>query len=294
MDYYAAIDRVLDHIESSLFQPHEMSELAETANMSKYHFQRVFRYIVGTPVASYIKLRRLYLASRQLRSSRQTILEIALAHGFSCHEVFSRAFQKQYGLNPAQYRDAPLQTPAFERPDLLARQLHHQTLGSIVSYDVIELPQMVLGGLQALTSPDDNIATISRIWSQLLAQQAQFSEQADLNAHYSVLGTGFMLEPFIFFAGFELHQHGALNPNYVYHVLPAQTYMRFTHIAPTHNGFTDHLEKAMELIFAAWMPQSGFQLAELGFDVLVRTDERTFAPNCERAQVELLLPIQAE
>jgi AraC-like DNA-binding protein len=60
-------------------------------------------------VSAYILRRRLEECARQFASSLwrgQTITEIAFANGFNATPHFTRAFRRQYGVTPRQYRDA--------------------------------------------------------------------------------------------------------------------------------------------------------------------------------------------
>jgi AraC family transcriptional regulator len=47
---------------------------------------------------------RLDHAASKLLGSKDSVLEIALACGFASHEVFTRAFRRQFGCSPTRYR----------------------------------------------------------------------------------------------------------------------------------------------------------------------------------------------
>ncbi len=86
--------------------PARLTELARRAAQSPYHFHRRFRAVVGeTPKAFTQRLRLLRAASR-LATSDDTAGRLALASGFSSHEVFTRAFHRQFGSTPGRYRSA--------------------------------------------------------------------------------------------------------------------------------------------------------------------------------------------
>jgi len=66
-------------------------------------------------VSAYILRRRLEECARQLASSLrrgQTITEIAFTGGFNATPHFARAFRRQYGMAPRQYRDSHLGSAA--------------------------------------------------------------------------------------------------------------------------------------------------------------------------------------
>ncbi len=95
---------ILDLIESHLSEELKTDDLAASAFFSKYHFQRLFRSVVGDSVMEYIRRRRLTIAAEEICTSNATILEIALKYRYSSNESFTRAFKAIHGTNPSNYR----------------------------------------------------------------------------------------------------------------------------------------------------------------------------------------------
>ncbi|MDL2234229.1 helix-turn-helix transcriptional regulator [Ruminococcaceae bacterium OttesenSCG-928-L11] len=104
MQYEDLISESLKQIERNLQEHITIDQLAETAFLSRYYYQRLFRNIVGLPVMEYIKHRRLEFAAQELRHGSRSILDIALLCGYGAHESFSRAFRSVYGVSPSTYR----------------------------------------------------------------------------------------------------------------------------------------------------------------------------------------------
>lgn len=52
----------------------------------------------------YRNILRLEQAARLLLRSRRRIIEIAIHCGFRSHPIFSRAFQRHFGISPSQFR----------------------------------------------------------------------------------------------------------------------------------------------------------------------------------------------
>jgi len=98
VDYIRSLDPRIDPTTLSL------DELASVAELSKYHFLRQFAQVVGMTPGAYLRTLRLCHAARELRSSRRSILEIALGAGFADHPSFSRAFARHMGMTPSQYQ----------------------------------------------------------------------------------------------------------------------------------------------------------------------------------------------
>src|SRR5690606_34277089 len=104
MNYIDQINRAIDHIEANLCGPLDLEAIAKRAGLSKWHFQRVFRAMVGDTVKEYVAKRRLSLAAMALVSTDMRVIDIALAHEFESHEVFSRAFKRAFGMTPSEFR----------------------------------------------------------------------------------------------------------------------------------------------------------------------------------------------
>ncbi len=115
---WEAIQKTLNHIEEHLSEEIHIEELAETAVLSLFYYQRLFTRLVKTSVRDYIKLRRLAKSLPMLRDKENRIIDIAMEFGFGSHVTFTRAFKETYGITPSQYRDKPIGLQNFDKPDL--------------------------------------------------------------------------------------------------------------------------------------------------------------------------------
>jgi len=95
---------LLSHVQGHLDEDVSLRELAREMLLSEFHLHRVFSRAVGETTKQYTSRLRLDRAAAALLSSDDSILDIALASGFSSHEVFIRSFQRRFGMSPRQYR----------------------------------------------------------------------------------------------------------------------------------------------------------------------------------------------
>ena len=95
----------MDYVERRLGEPLRLDELAEVAAFSKYHFHRIFYAHVGeTPMQFLTRLRLEKAVQLLVGNSDRTVTEVALDVGYSDMAAFSRAFRKNFGLSPSEYR----------------------------------------------------------------------------------------------------------------------------------------------------------------------------------------------
>lgn len=96
--------RALQAMESALEEPLSRDELARAANMSERQLDRLFLAQVGKGLSPYYLQLRLERAYELLIQTGMSLLEIAMACGFSRASSFSRAYRKAYGTTPRQDR----------------------------------------------------------------------------------------------------------------------------------------------------------------------------------------------
>lgn len=103
-DHEKAIQSSLTFIEKHLTDKLQLHLIAEHTGYSRFHFQRIFRKIIGKSVAEYIRERRLTQSARKLVTTDYRIIDIAITYRFNSQESFTRAFKKVYDITPGDYR----------------------------------------------------------------------------------------------------------------------------------------------------------------------------------------------
>lgn len=78
--------------------------LAQASASSRSVLSERFNTLLGEPPMHYLTRWRMHLAARRLRDSRDSIETIAEALGYQSPAAFQRAFKRQMGATPAQWR----------------------------------------------------------------------------------------------------------------------------------------------------------------------------------------------
>ena len=100
------IEEIRNYILDNPDQELSLEALARRANLSPYHFARLFKRQVGTTPHDYLIHTRLNLAKFYLLSTNSSIKEIAYLCGFSSESGFCTCFKKRLGITPTRFRDS--------------------------------------------------------------------------------------------------------------------------------------------------------------------------------------------
>ena len=112
-DVVDGVQRVQDYIEAHIQDPITLSELARAAGYSQWHAARVFKELTGKAPFEYVRALRLTKAALLLRDEQPKIVDVAFDFVFASHEGFTRAFSRQFGVSPVDYRRNPKQIRLF-------------------------------------------------------------------------------------------------------------------------------------------------------------------------------------
>ncbi|MEU0543961.1 AraC family transcriptional regulator [Nocardia sp. NPDC005978] len=84
--------------------PWTVQSLADHAGLSRAAFAKRFATMVGEPPLSYLTHWRLTTAAKLLREADLPVSIVAARTGYTSEFAFGKAFKREYGLAPGQYR----------------------------------------------------------------------------------------------------------------------------------------------------------------------------------------------
>lgn len=93
-------DQIRYHLDEDL----SLQDLADTLNLSRFHFARRFRQTTGVSAHAYVVRQRIERAEILLRRTRTPLRDVAAQCGFSDQSHMTRIFKQRLGLTPGKYR----------------------------------------------------------------------------------------------------------------------------------------------------------------------------------------------
>ncbi len=98
--------RVIEAMDGQLADDFSLAQLARTAELSEYHFSRMFKRATGLSPSQYFIGLRMARARRLLIETQRSIIDIGLEVGYSSPSHFSQVFRREVGVTPSAYRQA--------------------------------------------------------------------------------------------------------------------------------------------------------------------------------------------
>jgi AraC family transcriptional regulator len=99
-----AVQRMKDYVEEHITEPITLRMLADAANYSPWHAERIFKELTGQTPFEYLRAVRLSRAAARLRDTDAKIIDVAFDFVFGSHDGFTRAFSRQFGMTPQRFR----------------------------------------------------------------------------------------------------------------------------------------------------------------------------------------------
>jgi AraC family transcriptional regulator len=98
------LSRVREKIEANLDTDLSLESLAEESGYSRAHFLRMFRTATGLTPHQYVLDLRLKRAQDSLRQKGSSIIEVAVACGFSSQSHMTSVFRQRLEMTPGEFR----------------------------------------------------------------------------------------------------------------------------------------------------------------------------------------------
>ncbi len=98
------LDKIMAFVESNFKEEIVINDVAKTFYVSESTISHLFKQKMGISFYRFVTQRRL-IAAKELIESDLALEDVATQVGFSEYSGFYRAFKKEYGISPRQYRN---------------------------------------------------------------------------------------------------------------------------------------------------------------------------------------------
>ena len=98
-----AIGNAQSFAHQKFSQPIGLAEMAQAADLSPFHFARVFHKQTGFTPVQYLRTVRLNRAKELLRKDSMNVSEVGRAVGYPIVQHFSAVFKKTTGVSPKEF-----------------------------------------------------------------------------------------------------------------------------------------------------------------------------------------------
>ena len=96
--------RVEDFLHGHLAEEINVAKLAETVDLSPFHFCRVFRQTTGMSPLQFVTRERISRAQQLIRETQRSLIEIGLEVGYANPSHFAQVFRRTVGQTPTEFR----------------------------------------------------------------------------------------------------------------------------------------------------------------------------------------------
>lgn len=98
------INRAIEFLTANYNQSYSLDDVAKVANLSPYHFIRVFKVQMGKTPYDFVLEMKIEKAKEMLRFSDSLVTEICYMCGFNNPSHFATVFKRKVGCLPTEYR----------------------------------------------------------------------------------------------------------------------------------------------------------------------------------------------
>ncbi|MDT8718688.1 AraC family transcriptional regulator [Clostridium sp. 19966] len=283
MNYYANIQRAIDYIELNLKEDIDVLLVIEMSHFSITHFYRIFQAMVGDSVKSYIQKRRLSNIATELVNSNKRLIDVAFEYGYNSQEVFTRAFTKAFSITPGKYRTQKSKVFLYKKINVYERMLANSVKSIYIDPQIILDKEFKLIGMKETVKPGSE--GIKNLWHNFTSKK---SEVKNILAQDTVIGICEYMpnitdeSKFSYFAGVEVTDFFDIPKEMLIKIIPNSKYAVFTH-----KGSLSKLKDTYNFIYGIWLPQSGYELAEL--DTIELYDSRS---NTADPEFDIHIPLK--
>lgn len=159
--YEVRINKALAFINENLSNSINISQIAEVAHFSPFHFQRLYKSLLNeSPYETLLRLRLEKSVFYLKHHKTMKISDVALKCGFESPENFSRQFKSRFKISPSNFRkDKTIQNSRIYQEEQKEDFYHYMEINRYQNEDFFEvkierLPELRIAFVRAIFGAD--------------------------------------------------------------------------------------------------------------------------------------------
>lgn len=286
MNNKETILKTIKFIELNLTSDINVSDIAKEGYYSLYHFIRLFQNITGISPKKYLHQRRLTESVNRIRNTNEKIIDIAFDFQFNSHEVFSRTFKKNFGINPSNVRKGEVIPNYLMTQAITENYIFQSKKARNYEPDLIELKERYLIGVSYFIKGNLKKIDLSKEWNNFMKEVSLIDNKMNSDQYYQIQywSENQDLEGINFFIGVEVKSIKEINPQFVIKIIPKGTYLKFIH-----KGLSRDVGFTYRYIYNEYLPDTNYKLKmPFNFEYY---GENYLSPNNEQSESHLFIPV---
>ena len=278
MEWIERLNQSIQFIEEHLTDELDPEQLGRIACCSSYHYQRMFAYLAGIPLAEYVRRRKMSLAAVDLQGGTERIVDIAEKYGYRSPTAFNRAFQAFHGIAPSFVKDEGVSVNSFS-PIVFRITIKGATE---MNYRIETKEAFRVIGISSPLDREieNNFRVVPKMWQEA-ATNGTIQQLAGMMGAppLGLLGVSACndAEQWKYFIAVSSTKKSEAFEEYI---VPASTWAIFSG-----TGSQASIQELERRIIAEWLPASGYEYADAP-DIEVYLN-----PDPQNAQYEVWIPV---
>jgi len=243
----------IDFIEVNLDHEITLAQVAKAADISQWHFQRIFKALTNETLKTYIRSRRLANALDKLLDPDIRIIDIAFEAGFESQESFTRAFKKVYEMPPNTFRKLSNKNLFLKKAQFDVDYLQNLEHNISLEPQIFVQPRLELAGLRtvfySVDSEKNNIAEkLPPLWNTFLKAILEVNGEIPEMCYGIIRQTAEKTDQLEYFSAVELNTLKRLPADMVRLEVPETTYAKFAC-----KGLVGNLDDTVNYAYSSWL-----------------------------------------
>ncbi len=282
-------ERILEsvrYIESNLTSELSVVDIAKEGCCSLYHFIRLFQNITGISPKKYLLQRRLTASIDQLRNTTEKIVSIAYNYQFGSHEVYTRSFQRQFGVSPSKVRKGAAIAAHLLTLKITEDYIFQSKEARNQPPELIEIEEKKIVGISYFISGDLKDLDLSVQWNTFMKMVPLIHNKTKSKDYYQIQywSNDQEVEGMHIFIGMEVNDLTSIKPQFVIKIIPSGTYLKFIH-----KGLSRNVGYTYRYIYNEFLPETDYKLLmPFNFE---HYGTAYLSPNKEQSESALFIPI---